>query len=117
MLGPLTAAARVLVAGAGLTGRSVLAALAPLDVRAELTDDDDATLAQRAAEGIATVPAATAAARVADYVVVITSPGLPPSSPLLVAAAAAGVPVWGTSSWPGAWTGPAGSVRPGAGWW
>ena len=31
-------------------------------LRAELTDDDDATLAQRAAEGIATVPAATAAA-------------------------------------------------------
>jgi cell division protein FtsW (lipid II flippase) len=75
VLGPLTAAARpVLVAGAGLTGRSVLAVLAPLDVRAELTDDDDATLAQRAAEGMATVPAATATARVADYAVV-TSPG------------------------------------------
>ena len=94
-LGPLTAAARVLVAGAGLTGRSVLAVLAPLDVRAELTDDNAAVLAQRAAEGVATVPAATAAARVADYAVVITSPGLPPSSPLLLAAAAARVPVWG----------------------
>ena len=94
-LGPLTAGARVLVAGAGLTGRSVLAVLAPLDVRAELTDDREAALAALDLPDVTVVSAAEAAARVAVYAVVITSPGLPPSSPVLVAARAAGVPVWG----------------------
>lgn len=95
VLGPLRAGARVLVAGAGVTGRSVLAVLAPLDVRAELTDDNAAALRAAADRGVAVLTAAAAAARVADYAVVVTSPGLPPSAPVLVAAAAAGVPVWG----------------------
>lgn len=95
LLGPLTDGARVLVVGAGVTGRSVLAALRPLGVHAELTDDDEAALGRLAGEGTACVPAAEAAARVGDYAVVVTSPGVPPGEPVLVAAATAGVPVWG----------------------
>ncbi len=95
VLGPLAAGARVLVAGAGVTGHSVLAALVPLDVRADLTDDNAGLLRDLARTGVSVIDPATAAARVADYPVVITSPGLPPDAPLLVAAAEAGVPVWG----------------------
>ena len=96
VLDALTAGARVLVAGAGVTGRSVLAALAPLEVRAELTDDNAAALRTLAEQGVTVIDAdSAAAAAVADYAVVVTSPGLPPNSPVLVAAAAAGIPVWG----------------------
>lgn len=93
MLGPLTAGARVLVAGAGVTGRSVLAALARLDVRAELTDDDEEALRTLAGQGVAVVSAGDV--QIGDYAVVVTSPGLPPAAPLLTAAADAGIPVWG----------------------
>ena len=58
VLGPLRAGARVLVAGAGVTGRSVLAVLAPLDVRAELTDDNAAALRAAADRGVAVLTAA-----------------------------------------------------------
>jgi UDP-N-acetylmuramoylalanine--D-glutamate ligase len=99
VLDALKAGDRVLVAGAGVTGRSVLAALAPLEVRAELTDDDAAALRTLAEQGVTVIEADAAAARLrtgeADYAVVVTSPGLPPKSPVLVAAAAAGIPVWG----------------------
>ena len=37
----------------------------------------------------------TAAEQIADYALVVTSPGFPPTAPVLAAAAAAGVPVWG----------------------
>ena len=93
MLGPLTAGARVLVAGAGVTGRSVLAALARLDVRAELTDDNEEALRTLAGQGVAVVSAGDV--QIGDYAVVVTSPGLPPAAPLLTAAADAGIPVWG----------------------
>ena len=95
MLDALSAGARVLVAGAGVTGRSVLAALAALDVRAELTDDNAAALASLAEQGVTVIEADVATARVADYAVVVTSPGLPPNSPVAAAAARAGIPVWG----------------------
>lgn len=38
----LSAGARVLVAGAGVTGRAVLSALTPLDLDLTLCDDDPA---------------------------------------------------------------------------
>ena len=95
MRGPLTSGARVLVVGAGVTGRAVLAALGPLDVRAELTDDNPAALQPYAADGVAVLDAGTAARRIADYALVVISPGLPPTAPIPVAAAAAAVPVWG----------------------
>ncbi|MGH3563664.1 MAG: UDP-N-acetylmuramoyl-L-alanine--D-glutamate ligase, partial [Mycobacterium sp.] len=92
---PLAPGAPVLVAGAGVTGRAVLAALQPLGVALTLCDDDPAVLRPHADAGVATVSPATAAPHIAEYVLVITSPGFPPSAPVLVAAAGAGVPIWG----------------------
>ncbi|MGW8565790.1 UDP-N-acetylmuramoyl-L-alanine--D-glutamate ligase [Isoptericola sp. NPDC055881] len=87
--GRLPEGARVVVAGLGVTGRAVVAALAgraasvvTVDARAEgahVRDADDA---------------ATAARLVADADLVVASPGWAPSTPLLAAARAAGVPVW-----------------------
>ncbi|MDQ2625442.1 MAG: Mur ligase family protein, partial [Actinomycetota bacterium] len=93
MTGVLSSGARVLVAGAGVTGRAVLSALAPLGLDLTLCDDDAAAL--RGHHGVTTLSPAAAAAQITDYTVVVTSPGFPPTTPLLVAAAAAGVPVWG----------------------
>lgn len=92
---PLSPGARVLVAGAGITGRAILTAVTPLGVLADLTDDNAAALQPLAFEGVRVIDADSARDRVAEYVLVITSPGLPPDSPVLAAAAAAGVPVWG----------------------
>ncbi|MBS9532988.1 UDP-N-acetylmuramoyl-L-alanine--D-glutamate ligase [Mycobacterium sp. M1] len=85
--------ARVLVAGAGVTGRAVLAALTPLGVDLSLCDDDPAAL--RAYPDVATLSPSAAAAQISGYDLVVTSPGFPPSTPVLAAAAAAGVPIWG----------------------
>jgi UDP-N-acetylmuramoylalanine--D-glutamate ligase len=87
--------AAVLVAGARVTGRAILAALAPLGARATLTDDSPSALTTYAQSGVAVIDAANAAERIADYDLVVTSPGLPPTAPVLAAAAAAGVPIWG----------------------
>ncbi|MDT7793014.1 MAG: UDP-N-acetylmuramoylalanine--D-glutamate ligase [Mycobacterium sp.] len=87
--------AAVLVAGARVTGRAILAALTPLGVRATLTDDSPPALTAFAQSGVAVIDAANAADRIADYDLVVTSPGLPPTAPVLAAAAAAGVPIWG----------------------
>jgi UDP-N-acetylmuramoylalanine--D-glutamate ligase len=85
----------VLVTGAGVTGRAVLAALAPLGVRATLCDDDPAALQRHADAGVPVVDPAAAAAAISDYALVVTSPGFPPTAPVLAAAAAAGIPIWG----------------------
>jgi UDP-N-acetylmuramoylalanine--D-glutamate ligase len=85
----------VLVAGGGVTGRSVLAALTPLGVTATLYDDDQATRQQFADGGVATVDWSTAARHITDYALVVTSPGFPPTAPVPAAAQSAGVPVWG----------------------
>ena len=87
--------AAVLVAGARVTGRAILAALTPLGARATLTDDSPSALTAFAQNGVAVIDAANAAERIADYDLVVTSPGLPPTAPVLAAAAAAGVPIWG----------------------
>ena len=57
----------VLVAGGGVTGRSVLTALAPLGVTATLCDDDPSTRQQFADAGTATVDSLTAAQRRGDH--------------------------------------------------
>jgi len=88
-------AAPVLVAGGGVTGRAVLTALDALGATATLCDDNPATRSQFADTGTATLDSATAAQRIADYALVIASPGFPPAAPVPAAAAAAGVPVWG----------------------
>ncbi|OBB97069.1 UDP-N-acetylmuramoylalanine--D-glutamate ligase [Mycobacterium sp. 852002-30065_SCH5024008] len=87
--------APVLVAGGGVTGKAVLAALARFGAAPTLCDDDPATLRRYAEAGVATATTPAATQSVADYALVVTSPGFRPDTPLLVAAAAAGVPVWG----------------------
>jgi UDP-N-acetylmuramoylalanine--D-glutamate ligase len=85
----------VLVAGGGVTGRAVLAALTPLGVTATVCDDDPATRQRFADAGTVTLDSSTAAQHIADYALVVTSPGFPPTAPVPAAAEAAGVPVWG----------------------
>ena len=95
-LAPLAAGARVLVAGARVTGRAIVAALAPWEVGVWVCDDDleaARALAVRARGDHLDEAEATALA--GDFDLVVTSPGFPPTAPVLAAAAAAGVPVWG----------------------
>jgi UDP-N-acetylmuramoylalanine--D-glutamate ligase len=94
-LTPLGPGMPVLVAGAGVTGRAVLAALRPLGVAVTLCDDDPARLRPHVDAGLATLSPAAAAAHIAEYALVVTSPGFPPSAPVLAAAARSGVPIWG----------------------
>ncbi|WP_343708351.1 UDP-N-acetylmuramoyl-L-alanine--D-glutamate ligase [Mycobacterium sp.] len=91
----LSAAVPVLVAGGGVTGRAVLAALDALGATATLCDDSSSTRQQFAQAGTPTVDSATAAAHIADYALVVVSPGFPPTAPVPAAAAAAGIPIWG----------------------
>ena len=95
LLSDLKPGTPVLVAGGGVTGRSVLAALAPLGVTATLCDDDPTTRQQFADAGTATTSSSTAARHITDYALVVTSPGFPPTAPVPAAAESAGVPVWG----------------------
>ena len=92
-LGPLAPGARVLVAGARVTGRAVLGALDSWDLRLSVCDDNTDALA--ALSGVDAMTPADAAARAAGFDLVVTSPGFPPTTPVLAAAAAAGVPIWG----------------------
>ncbi len=94
-LGPLVAGAPVLIAGGRVTGRAVLAALAEIGASATVYDDDPATQRQLAEAGTPTVDSATAVDRIADYALVVVSPGFPPTAPVPAAAAAAGIPIWG----------------------
>ncbi|QAY71862.1 UDP-N-acetylmuramoyl-L-alanine--D-glutamate ligase [Xylanimonas protaetiae] len=86
------AQARVLVAGLGVTGRAVAGAL-PGHVASVVTT---APSGPGGGEPDVPLPADDAgrAALLADVDVLVTSPGFKPSDPLLVAAGAAGVPVW-----------------------
>lgn len=92
---PLHPGANVLVAGAGITGRAVLAALTPLGVRSTLTDDSPTALTALAQQGVEVLDAAHAVDRIADFDLVVTSPGFAPTAAVPAAAAAAGVPIWG----------------------
>jgi len=94
-LGPLVPGAPVLVAGGGVTGKAVLAALSRIGVAATLCDDDPATLRGYAESGVATVTTSTATQQISGFALIVTSPGFAPTTPLLVAAAAAHVPIWG----------------------
>ncbi|RDH75904.1 UDP-N-acetylmuramoyl-L-alanine--D-glutamate ligase [Mycolicibacterium moriokaense] len=91
---PLTPGSRVLVTGAGITGRSVSAALEQTGVRLTICDDDPLAL-QRLVTPASVVTTAEAVASIADYALVVTSPGFSPTAAVLAAAAAAGVPIWG----------------------
>ena len=92
-LSPLAPGARVLVAGARVTGRAVVGALSNRDVEVTVCDDDSA--AARALAGDAGLSPAEAIARVRSFDLVIASPGFAPTTPVLAAAAGAGKPIWG----------------------
>ena len=96
-LAPLAPGARVLVAGARVTGRAIVAALADWDLELSVCDDDlDAARALAGTgEGSAALAPDEAVARADEFDLVVTSPGFPPTNAVLAAAAAAGVPVWG----------------------
>ncbi|CAM2971074.1 UDP-N-acetylmuramoyl-L-alanine--D-glutamate ligase [Prescottella defluvii] len=88
----------VLVAGAGISGRAVIAPLHDLGARVTVTDTNADALARCGELGAATVPLDDLVAdpqRVAEFALVITSPGFRPDAPVLAAASGAGVPVWG----------------------
>jgi UDP-N-acetylmuramoylalanine--D-glutamate ligase len=87
--------AAVLIAGARVTGRAILAALAPLGARATLTDDSPSALQSFAQNGVAVIDPANAVETITDFDLVVTSPGFPPTAPVLSAATGAGVPIWG----------------------
>jgi UDP-N-acetylmuramoylalanine--D-glutamate ligase len=99
VLDPLRPGASVLVAGARVTGRAVAAALTRFGAVPTVFDDDPAMLSSLAESGIATVDPTAAAQQLAGtestYALVVTSPGFQPTAPVLAAASAAGVPVWG----------------------
>ena len=90
----LVPGARVLVTGAGITGRSVSAVLEPRGVRLTICDDDPLAL-QRLITPAKVVTTVEAQTHIADYDLVVTSPGFSPTAPVLAAAANAGVPIWG----------------------
>ncbi|MBV8967071.1 MAG: UDP-N-acetylmuramoyl-L-alanine--D-glutamate ligase [Mycobacteriaceae bacterium] len=82
---------RVLVAGARVTGAAVIAALGPLGAQVTVCDDNPVAL-----QGYpAAMSTADAAARITEFDVVVASPGFSPATPLLAAAAAGQVPIWG----------------------
>ena len=85
----------VLVAGAGVTGRSVAEVLLEMGARVTVTDANADRLTELPGlpDGAVTAPGLTEPP--ADTDLVVTSPGWPPTSPLLVAAAAAGLEVIG----------------------
>ncbi len=81
---------RILVAGAGVSGRGCATVLLGLGADLVVADGNADSRAALAADlCVATVD--TAAVDPAEFSLVVTSPGWAPSSPLLVAAAAAGV--------------------------
>ncbi|WP_210770412.1 UDP-N-acetylmuramoyl-L-alanine--D-glutamate ligase [Qaidamihabitans albus] len=83
----------VLVAGAGVTGRSVTTALAGTGAVVTVTDGDAARLAELEGLDAHLVPGLTEPPEGTSLVV--TSPGWRPTAPLLVAASAAGIEVIG----------------------
>jgi UDP-N-acetylmuramoylalanine--D-glutamate ligase len=94
-LDPLVAGAPVLIAGGRVTGRAILAALTRFGASPTVCDDDPEMLRPYADSGVATLDPASAVQRISDFALVVTSPGFQPTTPVLAAAAAAGVPIWG----------------------
>jgi UDP-N-acetylmuramoylalanine--D-glutamate ligase len=92
----VTTVTRVLVIGLAATGEAVIRHLSPTAAVTVVDDGlDEAALAARAAEvGAAPVPTGvTPEELIAGHDLVVPSPGVPPGNRVLVAAAAAGVPI------------------------
>ncbi|MGQ4600480.1 UDP-N-acetylmuramoyl-L-alanine--D-glutamate ligase [Nocardia sp. R6R-6] len=86
----------VLVAGWGVSGRSLIEPLRDIGARPVVTDGGADALAEAAGLGVEV--ATSTELRSADwsrFALVITSPGWRPDSPVLVSAVAEGTPVWG----------------------
>ncbi|GAB2644131.1 UDP-N-acetylmuramoyl-L-alanine--D-glutamate ligase [Gordonia jinhuaensis] len=92
------AASRTVVFGGGVAGLSAARFFRDIGGHVRVVEDREATARAVAEQGIATLGTAELSAT-ADWTsgvdLVITSPGLRPTHPLLRAAAQAGVPVWG----------------------
>ena len=90
---------RAVVAGFGVSGFAAADNLTHLGARVVALDEhadgreEEATLLQVLGAEIRLGPGSTATLP-DDVDVVVTSPGVPPTAPLLVAAARRGVPVW-----------------------
>ncbi|WP_342320045.1 UDP-N-acetylmuramoyl-L-alanine--D-glutamate ligase [Corynebacterium mayonis] len=86
----------VLLAGAGVSGQGAAKLLAHVGAKVTIADDNhknrDAVAAETGARGVST---REAAAQIDSFGLVVTSPGWRPDSPLLLAAARAGVEVIG----------------------
>lgn len=86
----------VLIAGAGVSGRGAARILAALGVAFSVADDNEDNLAAVARETQApTMSTAEAERALSRFSVVVTSPGWRPDTPLLRAAAEAGLDVYG----------------------
>ena len=72
----------MLVTGAGITGRSVRAALEPTGVRLTICDDDPLGAAAPRRRPATVVTTDEAVDRIADYALVVTSPGFAPTAPV-----------------------------------
>ena len=91
---PASLRGRVLVAGAGVSGRGCVAMLTSLGVDTTVADSNQAALEALAEDyGVATLPVDSAAQ--SEFDLVVTSPGWRPDSPLLLAFQNAGVEVIG----------------------
>lgn len=95
VLAPLVPGVPVLIAGGRVTGRAVLAALTRFGATPTVCDDDPAMLRPYAERGTETIAPSAAVRQISRYALVVTSPGFQPTTPVLAAAAAAGVPIWG----------------------
>jgi len=93
---PLAGIARALVIGLGASGAVAARALAGAGVAVTMVDDDPSHPAagDLARDGIEVALGVAPADRLAGVDLVVPSPGVPEHAPVLVAAAARGVPVW-----------------------
>ncbi|MET9491547.1 MULTISPECIES: UDP-N-acetylmuramoyl-L-alanine--D-glutamate ligase [unclassified Nocardia] len=87
----------VLVAGWGVSGRSLVEPLQDIGARPVVTDGGAKALAEAAELGVATATSADLLEPDAlqRFALVITSPGWRPDSPVLASAVTEGIPVWG----------------------
>ncbi|AOW94714.1 UDP-N-acetylmuramoylalanine--D-glutamate ligase [Rhodococcus sp. WMMA185] len=88
----------VLVAGAGISGRATIEPLGDLGALVTVTDSDADALGACARQGAATILIDDLLAdrdRIAEFALVVASPGFRPDAPVLTLAADAQVPVWG----------------------
>ncbi|WP_462188192.1 MULTISPECIES: UDP-N-acetylmuramoyl-L-alanine--D-glutamate ligase [unclassified Frankia] len=89
----------VLVVGIGVSGLAAARALLARGARVRVVDADDSPRHQGAAATLralgAEVDLGGLPADPGDSTLVVTSPGVPPTAPLIIGAAGAGIPVWG----------------------